>query len=120
MDIIDKVKEILSGQPKVKIAEGAPDAYDKVKSLTDKELEEYIGVDPVKVPREVQEELYQRFVQPHAHIHCNECHGRGHKGWIPQLHQLEPCLCLQRTIKTDGKKDNYLYDPSGNKIMFSN
>ena len=119
MDIIDKVKEILTGKPEAEIVEGAPDAYDKVKSLTDKQLEKYIGVDPVKVPREVQEELYLRFVQPHAHYNCSQCHGRGHKGWIPQLHQLEPCLCLQRVVKVD-KKADHLYDPSGNKIMFSN
>jgi len=120
MDIIDKVKELLKGKPEAEIVEGAPDAYDKAIAMPDEQLEKYIGLDPVKVPREIQEELYKRWVQPMAHPHCSQCNGRGHNGWIPQIHQLKPCLCLQRTIKTEGKKDNYLYDPSGNKIMFSN
>lgn len=116
MDIIDLAKNIFKKAEQEQIIEGAPDAYDKVKALTDEQLEKYIGVDPVKVPREVQEELYLRFVQPFAYSQCNECHGRGHTGWIPQLHQVKPCICLQAKQKDKG---GYLYDSNGNKINFN-
>ncbi|NIT55424.1 MAG: hypothetical protein GWN00_04055, partial [Aliifodinibius sp.] len=120
-DIITKVKNLILGE-EIEIIEGAPDAYDKVKALDDKTLKQaFLGKNPLEVPREAQEELYQRFVQPHAKFNCKHCHGRGHTGWHDELHQLQPCLCLQRVIRTEvGKENKGLYDPSGNLISFSN
>lgn len=123
MDIIDKVKSILQGDKPPDFVEGSEMATSIVRALSDKDLKKYyMGKDPMIVPRDAQEELYRRFVQPHAHKLCNECYGRGHTGWNEKLHQLVPCPCLQRTIRTEVAKENsgYLYDPSGNKITFMN
>ena len=106
MDIITKAKELLKGKPDP-VIEGNKDAYDIVKAMGDKELKKrYLGVAPLKVPREAQEELYQRFVAPHALQTCSNCYGRGHVGWNNTLHQLETCLCLQRVIRNDQIKEN--------------
>ena len=106
MDIITKVTEILKGKPDP-VIEGNKDAYDIVQAMNDKELKKrYLGKQPLKVPREAQEELYKRFVSPHALQTCNECYGRGHTGWNDTLHQLAPCMCLQRVIRNDQIKEN--------------
>ena len=83
-------------------------ATDKeVKDALIKEVKKrYLGVAPLKVPREAQEELYQRFVSPHALQTCSVCYGRGHSGWNDTLHQLEPCQCLQRVIRTEESNNN--------------
>ena len=125
MDIIDKVKKLLKpiDTDTDPVHEKAQDAYDVVKAMSDDELKKrYLGKDPSGVPREAQEELYMRFVQPHAHYNCSKCYGRGWTAWNPALHQLEPCLCLQRVIRTEVAKENqaYLYDPSGNKMLINN
>lgn len=87
--------------------EGNATAYDKAQALSDDQLREnFMGVDPVNVPREVQEELYNRFVAPHAHYNCSNCSGRGHSGWNDTLHQLQPCMCLQRVIRSKEAKEN--------------
>lgn len=122
IDIIQAVKNIFK-EAEDPVVEGSPEAYDVVKAMDDKTLKKlYMGKNPAVVPREAQEELYLRFVQPHAHKTCNECYGRGHIGWIKQIHQLQPCPCLQRVIRTELTKENQatLYDPSGNKITFMN
>ena len=121
MDIIDKVKNYF--KPINPVVEKSSTAYAQVKAMDDKTLKKlYLGVAPIDVPREAQEELYHRFVKPHAHYNCSQCFGRGHTGWNETLHQLQPCQCLQRVIRTEVAKENesYLYDPSGNKITFSN
>ena len=106
MDIITKFKEILKGKPDP-VIEGHTDAYDIVKAMSDKELQKrYLGKTPLIVPREAQEELYQRFVSPHALQTCSQCYGRGHTGWNDTLHQLQPCVCLQRIIRNDQVKEN--------------
>ena len=105
MDIIDKAKQIVFGK-ETNVIEGSPDAYDQVKSMTDKELKKYVGVAPIDVPKEIQEELYIRIVQPCALQTCNACFGRGHTGWLPQIHQLQPCVCLQRFIRDEQTKEN--------------
>ena len=124
MSLIEKAKELLnSGYGDNLIIEGAENAYDIVKAMGDDELKSrYMGVDPKFVPKEVQEELYLRFVSPHAHYNCGHCFGRGHTAWNPALHLLEPCLCLQKVIRKEVGEENrgYLYDPSGNKIKFMN
>lgn len=84
-------------------------AYDKAIALSDDQLKDnFMGVAPLDVPREVQEELYKRFVTPHALSSCNQegCYGRGHTGWNDTLHQLQPCMCLQRVIRTEETKEN--------------
>ena len=107
MDIIDKVKDILLGKELEEIVEGHPDSYDKVKAMSDKELKRrWMGKAPLDVPREAQEEMFLRFVQPQALFGCKQCHGRGHTGWIDTLHQLQPCLCLQRVIRDETTKEN--------------
>ena len=96
------------------IVEGADDAYDVAIAMSDEELQErYLGLAPVDpktrevvVPRAAQEELYKRFVSPHALQTCTQCWGRGHTGWNDTLHQLAPCMCLQRVIRTEEGKDN--------------
>lgn len=121
MDLIDKVKNIFKEADP--IVEGSSTAYSQVMAMDDKTLRKlYLGKAPVYVPREAQEELYKRFVKPHAHYNCSQCYGRGHTGWNDELHQLVPCQCLQRVIRKEVAKENegYLYDPSGNKITFSN
>ena len=65
-DIIDKVKQLVFVKELEEIVEGHPDSYDKVKAMSDKELKEYIGIAPIDVPKEVQEELFLRFVQSQA------------------------------------------------------
>lgn len=113
MDIIDRVKQIFRNDAP-NIVQGAPDAYDKAQILTDEELKKwYMGKAPydpktkeVIVPREVQEELYKRFVKPHADFQCQICWGRGHAGWLPQINQLKPCECLQRTIRHNIGEEN--------------
>ena len=106
MDIITKVKELFIGTPDP-VIEGNPDAYDIVQAMSDKELKRrYLGKQPILVSREAQEELYKRFVKPHALYNCQECHGRGHSGWNDTIHQLQPCLCLQRVIRDDQTKEN--------------
>lgn len=122
MDIIDKIKSILRDDPP-ELVEGTPIAQDIVKAMSDKDLRKYyMGKDPQIVPREAQEELYLRFVQPHADPLCKECYGRGHNGWLKQLHQLQPCSCLQRQIRKKLTKENQavLYDPDGNLVNFMN
>lgn len=106
MDVIDKVKNIIKGEPDPEIIEGSPEAYDRVKEMTDDQLRKYIGVASIKVPREIQEELFKRFVQPHAHYNCKECFGRGHTDWNPAIHALMPCVCLQRVIRDEVGKEN--------------
>ena len=105
-DIITVVKDLLKGKPDP-VIEGAPMAYNIVKAMSDKELKKrYMGKAPLKVAREAQEELYLRFVSPHALQTCSQCYGRGHNGWNDTLHQLQPCQCLQRVIRTEETKDN--------------
>ena len=87
--------------------EGNATAYDKAIALTDDQLlDNFMGVAPVDVVREIQEELYKRFVTPQALSTCTHCYGRGHTGWNDILHQLAPCLCLQRVIREDQVKEN--------------
>ena len=87
--------------------EGNATAYDKAIALSDDQLKDnFMGVNPLDTPREIQEELYKRFVSPHALITCSECYGRGHTGWNDTLHQLQPCMCLQRVIRTEEAKEN--------------
>ena len=82
-------------------------AYDKAIALSDDQLKDnFMGKAPDGVAREIQEELYKRFVAPHALTTCQECYGRGHSGWNDTLHQLQPCMCLQRVIRTDQVKEN--------------
>ena len=84
-------------------------AYDKAIALSDDQLKDnFMGVAPANVAREIQEELYKRFVTPHALSSCKAegCYGRGYTGWNDTLHQLQPCLCLQRVIRTDQVKEN--------------
>ena len=105
MDLIDRVKEIVFGK-EINIIEGSPDAYDQVKAMTNKGLKKYIGVAPIDVPKEIQEELFQRFAHPCALQTCPQCYGRGHTGWNLAIHQLAPCLCLQRVIRDEQTKEN--------------
>lgn len=87
--------------------EGNATAYDKAIALSDDQLKDnFMGIAPLDVPREIQEELYKRFCAPHALTSCQECWGRGHTGWNETLHQLQPCLCLQRVIRTEEAKEN--------------
>lgn len=82
-------------------------AYDKAIALSDDQLKDnFMGKAPEGVAREIQEELYKRFVAPHALTTCSNCYGRGHSGWNDTLHQLQPCMCLQRVIRTDQVKEN--------------
>jgi hypothetical protein len=127
-DIIDSVKDFFKSNPPV--VEGSPDAYDILAKMTDDQVKKYYmgkapydpKTDTILVPKEAQEELFKRFVQPHAHYNCKVCYGRGRAEWIPALRQYKPCDCLQRIIRKEVAKENegYLYDPSGNKINFSN
>ena len=121
MDIIEQVKKIFGQEEE--LIEGNPETYDRVKALDDKTLKRrFLGKPPQDVIREVQEELFIRFVSPHSLFNCKDCFGRGHTGWNPAIHALTPCQCLQRVIRTEVGKENqgYLYDPSGNKITFMN
>lgn len=82
-------------------------AYDKTIALSDDQLRDsFMGKAPIGVAREIQEELYKRFVSPHALVTCSQCYGRGHTGWNDTLHQLQPCMCLQRVIRDDQVKEN--------------
>jgi hypothetical protein len=86
--------------------EGNATAYDKAMALTDDQLKDnFMGINPLDVPREVQEELYKRFVGTQAQT-CSQCYGRGHTGWNDILHQLQPCMCLQRVIRDEEAKEN--------------
>jgi hypothetical protein len=122
-DIFDSVRDLFSSPEPFK--EGDPQAYDILNAMSDKEVKKnYMGVAPLDVPKEAQEELYKRFVAPHAHYNCSQCYGRGRSRWIEKLHQYEACQCLQRTIRKEigkqHKEESGLYDPSGNKIKLMN
>lgn len=106
-------------KPEDEVIEGSSTAYAQVQAMDDKELKRrFMGVSPMEVPREAQEELYKRFVKPYASFSCTKCYGRGYTGWHHDLHQLVPCQCLQARIRKDIGEENqsYLYDANGNKL----
>ena len=121
MDVIDKIKKAFNKVPEADpVIEGSPEAYDVVQAMSDDELKKrYMGKEPIHVPREGQEELYKRWVAPHANSSCSKCYGRGFEYWMPELHQLRPCDCIHRAIRKATEKEvqrDYLYDAHGDKI----
>ena len=107
MSLIERAKEIM--RPKPLFKEGDKDAYTILDQMSDKQIKRsYMGVAPKDVPREAQHELFVRFVSRHALKTCNLCYGVGHTGWNVNIHQYEPCQCLQRVIRDEVGKENKL------------
>lgn len=125
MDVIDKLKNSLKKEAIPNIVQGSATAYDEAMALTDEQLKKfYLGVAPydrnkdiVYVPREVQEELYKRFVAPQLKFGtCSQCHNRGWTAWNPALNQVEPCMCVQSAIRKESADEN----TKDNKIILLN